>query len=603
MAQVVTSERVLVCRSDACTLWTLITDTDRINRAIGMARQELSPLSGSSAARYLVHTSIGGFPVDYEERPFEWVYLDRFQIRRRMRSGPIDWIEMTWVLAPSEGDGTRLTIRLSVAPRYGLLAPILRFQGAQSLSRIAREILALDASAASGAPPHPVRKGLPQTVALDRAQRALAADVEPSLARRLADHVRDADDGDISRVRPFELADAWGLPRRDVLAACLRAVSAGMLELRWEIVCPSCRTAADVLPSLSQLNEHGACQLCDIPFAVDLDESVEATFRPTRAVREVDVGPYCIGGPARTPHVVAQSILPAGGRATLGVPREIGSYRLFVRGGAADLVEVREGAPEHLDVDASSLGAEAAPRGALAVAPGGAIHVRSQSEDEMHAKLERAVWARSAATAREVTAMPAFRRQFSTDTLRPGVALKVSRVGLFFSDLTGSTALYSSAGDAAAFRLVQDHFDVVLAILERNGGTLVKTIGDAVMAAFVDDLDGLVAAVEILGAFETFRKNGELYGRTHIKLGVFGGPCYVITANGVLDYFGQTANIAARLQSEARSGEIVVEASLANHAIECGRLDPALVKERYAATLKGVSHPVEVARISRSRTA
>ena len=306
MVQVVTSERVLECRSDACSLWTVITDTDRINRAIGMARQELSPLSGSSAARYLVHTSIGGFPVDYEERPFEWVYLDHFKIRRRMRSGPIDWIEMTWTLAPSGGDGTRLTIRLLVAPRIGLLAPILRYQGAQSLSRIAREILSLDASLSSGVRPHPVRAGAPHAVALDRAERALAIDVGSSLARRVADHVREADDADVSRIRPFELADAWELPRREVLAACLRAVSAGMLELRWEIVCPSCRTAADVLPSLSQLGEHGGCQLCDIAFDVDLDQSVEATFRPTRAVREVDVGPYCIGGPARTPHVVAQ---------------------------------------------------------------------------------------------------------------------------------------------------------------------------------------------------------------------------------------------------------------------------------------------------------
>ena len=40
----------------------------------------------------------------------------------------------------------------------------------------------------------------------------------------------------------------------------------------------------------------------------------------------------------------------------------------------------------------------------------------------------------------------------------------------------------------------------------------------------------------------------------------------MVTANGVLDYFGQTVNIAARLQGEAHSGELVVEESLADRA-------------------------------------
>src|SRR5262249_6604497 len=141
----------------------------------------------------------------------------------------------------------------------------------------------------------------------------------------------------------------------------------------------------------------------------------------------------------------------------------------------------------------------------LTVAPGGTITVASAAAEEKHVKIERSTWSRKAATAREVTAMPGFRRQFSSDVLRPGLALKVSRVGLFFRDPTGSTALYPTAGDAAAFKLVQDHFDVLTQILEKNGGTLVKTIGDAVMAAFADDLDGLAASLAVLHAFEAFR--------------------------------------------------------------------------------------------------
>lgn len=592
MAQVVVSERSIECRSDVRSLWALLTDTDRTNRAVGMARLDLAPLENASAARHLVTTELGGFRVEYEERPFEWVYLRHFKVHRRMRSGPVAWIEMAFLLDPIESGGTRVTLRLSLQPKVAILGPFLRVRASQSLRKIEREVLAYDAAIANGEAPRTRTKAHAHGDALARAQRILEAAVDPVLARRLADHVRSADDADVAHLRPYELADAWGLPRRAVLGACLAAVPAGMLELRWEIVCPSCRTAADTIPSLSQLGEHGACQLCDIGFDVDLDQAVEATFAPTRAVREVDGGPYCIGGPARTPHVVAQSILPSRGEAALVVPDEEGPYRLFVRGGAIARVDVRAGAPASASVDAADL-----PE-AVAVAPGGTITVTSAASEEKHVKVERATWSRKAATAREVTAMPGFRRQFSSDVLRPGLALKVSRVGLFFSDLTGSTALYSAAGDAAAFKLVQDHFDVLVQILEKNGGTLVKTIGDAVMAAFSDDLDGLVASLAVLQAFEAFRAHDELRSRTHIKLGVYGGPCFAVTANGVLDYFGQTANIAARLQAEARSGELVVESALADHAVRAGLLPPKLVRETYAATLKGVDRPIEVARIA-----
>ncbi len=405
-------------------------------------------------------------------------------------------------------------------------------------------------------------------------------------------HLREASDVDVSRIRPFELADAWGIDRRAMLATCLSGVRAGALELRWEIICPSCRTATDVLPSLSSLTEHGACQLCEIEFAIDLEQAVEATFAPNAAIRTVDAGQYCIGGPSRTPHVVSQAILAPRGETNLVCPEEVGRYRLFVRGGAAVPLEIEADAPAEVHLDAA-----AGERAPIKIAPKGKLRLSNDALEERHAKVEKIVYADVAARAQLVTSMPGFRRDFSNDILRPGTALKVARVGLFFSDLTGSTQLYSNVGDAAAFKLVQDHFDLVIKIIERHEGSLVKTIGDAVMAVFADDLDGLVASVAILDAFAHFRTEHETRRMTDIKLGVYGGPCYVVTANGILDYFGQSANVAARLQGEARSGELVVVEELAERAIAAGKLDPRLVAERYDAKLKGVDRPIRVARI------
>jgi class 3 adenylate cyclase len=590
----VVSEVTVDCRSDACTVWGAVADTERLNRLLGMSRIEVRPESGASAARYRVSTTLGGFAVEYEERPFEWIYPKSFKVLRKMRAGPLDALEIAFTLDPLPDGGTRVRIRLALTPRYFLLGPFVRLMANRTTRAFSEIVAGLDTELAGGAAQPAPRRGALHTSAFDRAAAELV-DAERgrrAVAERVIAEVRDGADLDVSRMRPFALADDWKEDRRAVLGVCLSAVRAGLLDLRWEVVCPSCRTATEVLPSLASLSEHGACQLCELEFALDLEDAVEATFAPAAAVREVDVGPYCIGGPARTPHVLAQAVLPAGGEARLACPPDEGRYRLFVRGGKAAPVEVKAGAPREVRVEAEAPGA--AP---IEVAPEGALLVRNPGAEERHAKIERLGWAEQAARARFVTSMPGFRRDFASDVLRPGLALKIARVGLFFSDLTGSTKLYADAGDAAAFKLVQDHFDVVIKLVEEGRGTLVKTIGDAVMAVFADDLDGLVASVALLHAFDAFRREGEHRSRTNIKLGVYGGPCYVVTANGVLDYFGQTVNVAARLQGEARSGELVVEADLADRAVAAKALPEAFVVERYDAKLKGIPHPVRAARI------
>ena len=115
-------------------------------------------------------------------------------------------------------------------------------------------------------------------------------------------------------------------------------------------------------------------------------------------------------------------------------------------------------------------------------------------------KIERLGFASAAATAHVVSTLDEFRSLFAKDLLKRGTPLKVARAAILFSDLTGSTALYTKVGDAAAFRLVDDHFDVLRAVVAAHEGVLVKTMGDAVMAAFVDASQCARAAIDALGA-------------------------------------------------------------------------------------------------------
>ena len=595
----VSVERIVRCGSSAEALWPLLADTDRLNRAAGLSRIAVQPLADAGAARFLVSTKLGGFRVDYEERPVEFVEGERFKFVRILRGGPVRSIEMTFELRP-RGYGTDVALSLQVAPRWPLSGAIARFNGKRTLRALAREVLRIDASVrGDGAIERPSASTPAHASAFGRAALALVEAVPAhrrALAHKIVEHVRTAADAAVSRIRPFELADAWSAPRRDVLAVCLQAVIAGLLELSWDLVCPSCRTAAERTPSLARLGQEGHCQLCDLSFGLDLDKAVEATFRPPPPVRVIDDGPYCIGGPARMPHVVVQSVLPARSTAVLPVPGRIGRLRLFVRGGALASVEVRGDGPQVAHAEA---GTRLTP-GALVVAPGGGIEVRSASAEDSHVKLERVEWIDRAATAAFVSALPEFRRLFSGEVLAPGVALKVGRTTLLFSDLSASTALYGRAGDAPAFRLVRDSFELLRAAVEEHGGSVVKTIGDAIMAAFTSEEDAVRAAVAMQRGFPEFIGRYPYADGVELKVGVYSGPCFAVTANGVLDYFGQTVNVAARLQAEAGPGDLVVPEALAEAASAAGWLAGARVSERFEAKLKGLAAPVRVARVRAS---
>jgi class 3 adenylate cyclase len=592
---VVAREAGFACSPGA--LWRFVADTERLNRAIGLGPIEVAPLSSPGSARFLVQTHQAGLPLCYEEQPFEWIEGERFVVRRVVQRGMVRSIEHRVELSPREGGGSLCRVVVTVEPKVRLTAPLIRLTVGRFILRMLGELGAVDARLAAGERPR-LGGGRPalESAELMRTAETLRAltPAQRAAADRLIDLVRTAPDSDIGRIRPFELADAWGLERREVLVVCLSAVIAGMLELIWDIVCPSCMTASGRVPTLAELGETGHCQLCDLSFGLELDRAVEATFRPARPVRRVDVGPYCIGGPGRTPHVFSQAVLPASGEASLRAPAEEGRYRLFVRGGATASVEVASAGAAQAQVQADG----PVTPSALAIAPRGEIRVLQKDGPERHVKLERLDFASRAATAHEVSTVPAFRRLFAKDVLRPGTAMRIGRAALLFSDLTGATALYARVGDAVAFRVVQEHFDLLQEAIEAHQGTIIKTIGDAVMAAFVHESDAVRAAVAMHRSMPRFRARGpEPAMGMQLKLGLHAGPSYAVTANGILDYFGQTVNIASRLQGVAKGGEVVLALEFAERAAEGGWLGEASITERFEAQLKGIAEPLRAARV------
>jgi class 3 adenylate cyclase len=121
--------------------------------------------------------------------------------------------------------------------------------------------------------------------------------------------------------------------------------------------------------------------------------------------------------------------------------------------------------------------------------------------------------------------------------------------------------MYERLGDLNAYSLVQEHFALLNAAAERHSGAIVKTIGDAVMAVFSRPTDAISAALHILADVDRFNREHSAPA-VILKIGAHCGPSIAVTLNENLDYFGQTVNVAARVQSLAEAGEICISEAL-----------------------------------------
>jgi class 3 adenylate cyclase len=169
-------------------------------------------------------------------------------------------------------------------------------------------------------------------------------------------------------------------------------------------------------------------------------------------------------------------------------------------------------------------------------------------------KIERASWSDDALRPGMLLSFQEFRDLFAEEYIGADVKIAVGEQTLLFTDVVGSTAFYASRGDPAAFVEIKRHFDEVFAIVAKNRGAVVKTIGDAVMATFVNPVDAVRASREIHDAFHPGRTDTPI--RLRISLNT--GPCIAVRLNANADFFGSTVNIAAKLQAMAEGYQIAM---------------------------------------------
>jgi class 3 adenylate cyclase len=581
-------------------LWVALADTARFNEAAGFPKHRIeSQPQGDGTVIYIGHAKFGPFSVRWRDLPVEWVTGRRFRHAREFENGPFKSLVATLTLAP-EGKGCRAEYVLEVEPANALGRLLLRVGFFRATDRtFGKMIVDLQAHAAGMRhDPFEFRPARLSAAAKTRLARAIA-DLEPrlddpSLARRLGAYIVEAPELDLLHLRPVRLARAWGVPERAAIELCLAATRAGLLEMQWDLLCPNCRGPKVSVIGLDRLPKGAHCETCNIDYERDFMRNVELTFRPVSAIRPIDSGEFCLFGPMTTPHVIAQQTLEPGEEREISLSLSPGDYRLrdLHRGEPASLTWTAGGFPEAIAEEGRlHVGAPAAP---------GMVRMVNHRDRAATLVLESRDWVKDALTAHRAISLQAFRDLFPTAILRPGDEVGIAHVTLMFTDLRGSTALYGRIGDARAYHLVREHFAYLASAVRANDGAVIKTIGDAVMAAFSDPGDAVRAALDVQRNVAAFNRahggNGENSEGVVIKLGLHGGACIAVTLNDRLDYFGSTVNLAARLQGQSRGGDIVISQELADDA-GVSRLIDGFAATREQASVKGFAAPVAFRRL------
>jgi len=160
-------------------------------------------------------------------------------------------------------------------------------------------------------------------------------------------------------------------------------------------------------------------------------------------------------------------------------------------------------------------------------------------------------------------------------------------LAILFADVVGSTRLYEQMGDLKARDMVAICIDSMRSATEQFQGTVIKTMGDEVMASFPSADQALNAAAQMqqqISKHSQLKIDGQAVA---IRIGCHLGP--VVLENR--DVFGSTVHTANRMTSQAKAGQIMTTGAVVE------RLSPqwrAAVRQVDIATLRGQGNEVEL---------
>lgn len=454
----------------------------------------------------------------------------------------------------------------------------------------------------------------------------------PRLVSKLEHHIRSADDEGLFRINAMTFAREKHVSEQDAIDVFLHATALGIFTTDWVLFCPKCCCVVESLRSLRGVRNAYRCSFCQVGYDAALDEYIAVTFTVSPDIRQISFhhpetlpawdhffkarntsdGVLPDGttlANAKAAIAKAVSYLPPRGITRLEIEVSEGTILCgSPEGKVAMLLPIVAAATERTPVVRVRYGTNAVTAFTTGEVAAGTVTFEVENATSEQGMIVIAVLPPGFdpetlpvrfvpfLNGKRLLTSQTFRDLFRSEVIQASEGISVREITLLFTDLKGSTALYDRIGDLNAFALVQRHFERVLDVVVRHRGVIVKTIGDAVMAAFMTAHDAAAAALEMrkeIAAFNSGQTGRELL----LKIGVHSGASIAVTLNERLDYFGQTVNIAARIQNLADGDEIcmsedVYQSSEVARLLDTCRVDSSVV------SLKGVRDDLRIYRVA-----
>ena len=476
----------------------------------------------------------------------------------------------------------------------------------------------------------------------------------PRVISKLEAFIRTADDYTLFRVNPIQYAIEKGMTENEAIDLFLHATKIGLFDLEWHLICACCGEVFSSLRTIGNLHTHFVCHVCRMENNLELDDLIQISFTISPLIRENIF--HQPGKLSAEDYVYRYRFLKGvkrlpGNELNADYMKKYSPVLTYVEAGENLSVDL-ETSPGFLyagdllhntilTLGVASKDAAIAPTPMnVTFTPSGMTINNSQCspfslvEDTAHGKVkldflhfaqvpagksewvfdnqlsERAcVWVFDAPadiistwmefppflSGKRMLTSQTFRNLYRSEVMDAKEGLGIREITFLFTDLKGSTALYEQLGDLKAYHLVRQHFDALTNVIVRNSGAVVKTIGDALMASFCTPLEAMQAALEMFRAIEEFNK-----GRTEqliLKVGLHTGHSIAVTLNERLDYFGQTVNIASRIQQLAEANEICISQDVYAHKGVSELLRSSTVSALQA-NVKGVSGMLHLYKIT-----
>ncbi len=547
-------------------LWPILIKTDWINRAIGLppVDYDIQPLP-EGGTRVTARAKMFGLQLSWQELPFEWAEPKFYRVRRVFESGPFSEAVVGLRLRDA-ANGCTIDILGDFQPKNAFGEFLARHVLGPKSLRDMRNLIQHVGKHLAGQQQIVMPKlpaAAPNASALAAGLEKLRASKQPARAiERLAKLLTESADVELTHIRPLAVARLWHEDGWQVLRLFLHATRAGLVNMRWEVLCPNCRSSrVPPTTSLAELAHTAHCDVCNIKFDAEFDKSVELKFSVHPSVRPCDDQTFCLAGPGGKPHIVSQIVVAPNSEREWEIPDLTRHYRLRSlqvkrtalfppHASLAQAVDVQiVCGPELFDLRAAPAKGDAT-----------AVRVKNPNAYPVTLVLEGSEWDDDILTAARATNWQEFRDLFAREIISPSEQVTVGSQVVLFTDLRGSTAMYSRIGDAPAYVLVRDHFKILQDAVSAHHGAIVKTIGDAIMAVFSNLAEALAAVKQMHEQLPQVQSADG--SRLQLKSGLHSGPCLAVNANDKLDFFGTTVNLAARLVENCQGDDLTITEEL-----------------------------------------